>query len=112
MRGPVFCFPEVAVAQRKSIELWARRCRFDPDRPPQVKRPERAPQATMSVATPPGGAAAMSTEIDSSTTAVMAEQTARGADAQHELPRVTKPGRVPIKSWVIDLEGSALEQAT
>src|SRR3712207_7020625 len=25
---------------------------------------------------------------------------------------VTKPGRVPIKSWVLDLEGGALEQAT
>jgi tRNA-splicing ligase RtcB len=28
------------------------------------------------------------------------------------LPRVSKPGRVPIKSWAIDLEGSALKQAT
>ncbi len=28
------------------------------------------------------------------------------------LPRVTKPGKVPIKSWAPDLEGSALEQAT
>ena len=28
------------------------------------------------------------------------------------LPRVRKPGRVPIKSWAPDLEGSALEQAT
>lgn len=27
------------------------------------------------------------------------------------LPRVSKPGRVPIKSWAPDLEGSALEQA-
>ena len=30
----------------------------------------------------------------------------------NSLPRVSKPGRVPIKSWVIDLEGGALEQAT
>lgn len=45
----------------------------------------------------------MSTEI-SSTTATMADTNA--------LPRVSKPGRVPIKSWVIDLEGGALEQAT
>jgi tRNA-splicing ligase RtcB (3'-phosphate/5'-hydroxy nucleic acid ligase) len=28
------------------------------------------------------------------------------------LPQVTRPGRVPIKSWVIDIEGGALEQAT
>jgi tRNA-splicing ligase RtcB len=28
------------------------------------------------------------------------------------LPRVRKPGRVPIKSWAPDLEGSALDQAT
>ena len=28
------------------------------------------------------------------------------------LPRVRKPGRVPIKSWALDVEGSALEQAT
>jgi tRNA-splicing ligase RtcB len=41
----------------------------------------------------------------------MAETTATGADVG-ALPRVSKPGRVPIKSWVIDLEGSALEQAT
>ncbi|HJP87800.1 MAG TPA: RtcB family protein [Candidatus Limnocylindrales bacterium] len=46
----------------------------------------------------------MSTELETSTTAVMADTQA--------LPRVTKPGRVPIKSWVQDLEGSALEQAT
>jgi tRNA-splicing ligase RtcB len=29
-----------------------------------------------------------------------------------ELPWTRKPGRVPIKSWAPDLEGSALEQAT
>jgi hypothetical protein len=28
------------------------------------------------------------------------------------LPRVRKPGKVQIKSWAPDLEGSALEQAT
>jgi hypothetical protein len=28
------------------------------------------------------------------------------------LPQVRKPGRVPIKSWVPDLEGSVLDQAT
>jgi tRNA-splicing ligase RtcB len=28
------------------------------------------------------------------------------------LPRVRKPGRVPIKGWALDVEGSALEQAT
>jgi RNA-splicing ligase RtcB len=52
-------------------------------------------------------------------TATVAE-TALGADAKSlALPRVSKPGRVPIKSWVIDLEGwvidlegRALEQAT
>jgi len=27
------------------------------------------------------------------------------------LPHVRKPGKVPIKSWAPDLEGSALEQA-
>ncbi len=37
--------------------------------------------------------------------------TAETADS-HGLPKVTKPGRVPIKSWVVDLEGNALEQAT
>lgn len=45
----------------------------------------------------------MSTEIT--------HETAATADMQ-ALPRVSKPGRVPIKSWVVDLEGSALEQAT
>jgi tRNA-splicing ligase RtcB (3'-phosphate/5'-hydroxy nucleic acid ligase) len=52
----------------------------------------------------------MSAEIPS-TTPVMADITASTADVT-ALPRVTKPGRVPIKSWVVDLEGSALEQAT
>ena len=33
-------------------------------------------------------------------------------DVAATLPRVTKPGRVPIKCWAPDLEGSALEQAT
>ena len=28
------------------------------------------------------------------------------------LPRVRKPGLVPIMSWAVPLEGSALEQAT
>lgn len=28
------------------------------------------------------------------------------------LPWVRKPGNVPIKSWAVPLEGSALEQAT
>src|SRR3954453_11475446 len=28
------------------------------------------------------------------------------------VPHVLEPGRVPIKSWATDLEGSALEQAT
>jgi hypothetical protein len=28
------------------------------------------------------------------------------------LPQVRKPGKVPIKSWVPDLEGSVLDQAT
>jgi tRNA-splicing ligase RtcB (3'-phosphate/5'-hydroxy nucleic acid ligase) len=28
------------------------------------------------------------------------------------LPQIRKPGRVPIKSWAPDLEGSVLEQAT
>ena len=28
------------------------------------------------------------------------------------LPWVRKPGRVPIMSWAVPLEGSALEQAT
>ncbi|MEW5992480.1 MAG: RtcB family protein [Chloroflexota bacterium] len=27
------------------------------------------------------------------------------------MPRVSRPGRVPIKSWAIDVEGTALEQA-
>jgi len=45
----------------------------------------------------------MSTETDASSlvsTAITA------------LPQVTKPGRVPIKSWVLDIDGIALEQAT
>ena len=46
----------------------------------------------------------MSTETSDSHGSAAAPSTA--------LPRVTKPGRVPIKSWAPDLEGSALEQAT
>jgi tRNA-splicing ligase RtcB len=34
------------------------------------------------------------------------------ASAVGALPRVTQPGRVPIKSWAPDLEGTALVQAT
>jgi hypothetical protein len=40
---------------------------------------------------------------------------ASSSDAQAAitaLPRVRRPGRVPIKSWALDVEGSALEQAT
>ena len=37
----------------------------------------------------------------------------KAADADlTTLPRVRKTGKVPIKSWVPDLEGSVLEQAT
>jgi tRNA-splicing ligase RtcB (3'-phosphate/5'-hydroxy nucleic acid ligase) len=46
----------------------------------------------------------MSTETLASTAA---EEAAVGT-----LPRISKPGRVPIKSWAIDVEGTALEQAT
>ena len=35
-----------------------------------------------------------------------------GSLASLALPQVITPGRVPIKSWVIDIEGGALEQAT
>ena len=45
----------------------------------------------------------MSTETDASAVA---------STAITALPRVTKPGRVPIKSWVVDIDGLALEQAT
>jgi tRNA-splicing ligase RtcB len=51
----------------------------------------------------------MSTEIETSTTAVMADTNATASGA---LPRVSQPGRVPIKSWVNELESRALEQAT
>jgi tRNA-splicing ligase RtcB (3'-phosphate/5'-hydroxy nucleic acid ligase) len=51
---------------------------------------------------PAGSPATMSTEA--STSAAEAAITA--------LPQVRKPGRVPIKSWALDVEGSALEQAT
>jgi hypothetical protein len=41
------------------------------------------------------------------------EAPSRAAEAAiTALPRVRKPGRVPIKSWALDVEGSALEQAT
>ena len=45
----------------------------------------------------------MSTEIPEASTT-----TVDGA----ALPQVRKPGKVPIKSWVPDLEGSVLDQAT
>jgi len=47
----------------------------------------------------------MSTEIPE---ASISTTTVDGA----ALPQVRKPGRVPIKSWVPDLEGSVLDQAT
>jgi RNA-splicing ligase RtcB len=58
----------------------------------------------------------MSMEVETSTTPLMADET----DAQVTsgwapvpgVPATMKPGRVPIKSWVIDHEGSALVQAT
>jgi RNA-splicing ligase RtcB len=41
------------------------------------------------------------------------EASSSGAEAAiTALPWVRKPGRVPIKSWALDVEGSALEQAT
>jgi len=46
----------------------------------------------------------MATEAETSTSATTVDVTA--------LPRVTKPGHVPIKSWAPEVEGSALEQAT
>ena len=46
----------------------------------------------------------MSTEIPE---ASISTTTVDGA----ALPQVRKPGKVPIKSWAPDLEGSALEQA-
>jgi hypothetical protein len=50
---------------------------------------------------PAGGPAAMSTETSTSTAAVAAT-----------LPRESKPGRVPIKSWAIDLETETPPQGT
>src|SRR5688572_5755879 len=53
-----------------------------------------------------GGPAAMSTETKTATTLGV-------TDAEtNALPWVRKPGRVPIMSWAVPLEGSALEQAT
>ena len=46
----------------------------------------------------------MSTETASTAGHAATESTA--------LPLVRKPGRVPIMSWAVPLEGSALEQAT
>ena len=51
----------------------------------------------------------MTSETDSETSTSVA---LAASDVAATLPRVTKPGRVPIKSWAPDLEGSALEQAT
>jgi tRNA-splicing ligase RtcB len=54
---------------------------------------------------PAGGPATMSTaETPASTVAAEAA-------GSTTLPRVSTPGRVPIKSWALDLEGSALAQA-
>ena len=50
----------------------------------------------------------MSTETEETSTSTVVELTAVTA----ALPRVTRPGRVPIKWWASDLEGAALEQAT
>jgi tRNA-splicing ligase RtcB (3'-phosphate/5'-hydroxy nucleic acid ligase) len=50
----------------------------------------------------------MSTETEETSKSTTVELTAVTAT----LPRVTRPGRVPIKSWAPDLEGAALEQAT
>jgi tRNA-splicing ligase RtcB (3'-phosphate/5'-hydroxy nucleic acid ligase) len=47
----------------------------------------------------------MELEADASTSTMEAV-------AAPKLPRVTAPGRVPIKSWAPDLEGAALAQAT
>ena len=44
----------------------------------------------------------MSTEVETETS----------TEVTRSLPRVTRPGRVPIQSWAPDLEGTALEQAT
>src|SRR5688572_21428995 len=53
-----------------------------------------------------GGPAAMSTETKTATTLGV-------TDAETSaLPWVRKPGRVPIMSWAVPLEGTALEQAT
>src|SRR6266508_4078284 len=62
---------------------------------------------------PAGGPAAMSSETDIETsTSVEAASAVERTDVTIKLPRVTKPGRVPIKSWAIDLDPRTLEQAT
>ena len=43
---------------------------------------------------------------------MMAGMTRERVGALTGLPRVSTPGRVPIKRWVVELEGGALEQAT
>jgi len=54
----------------------------------------------------------MSSETDTETsTSVEAASAVARTDVTTKLPRVSKPGRVPIKSWAVDLDAGTLEQA-
>ena len=54
----------------------------------------------------------MSSEIDTETsTSVEAVSPVERTNVTIKLPRVSKPGRVPIKSWAVDLDAGTLEQA-
>ena len=54
----------------------------------------------------------MSTETVTETSTSVEAASAAEMTGVTALPRVTKPGRVPIKSWALDLEGAVLDQAT
>src|SRR5439155_22329639 len=78
-------------------------------RPPEPPRDQRP---TMAAPTLAGGPAAMSTETVTETSTSVEAASAAEMTGVTALPRVTKPGRVPIKSWALDLEGAVLDQAT
>jgi len=51
----------------------------------------------------------MTSETDTETSTTVTLDT---SDVAATLPRVTRPGRVPIKSWVVELDARTQEQAT
>jgi tRNA-splicing ligase RtcB len=54
----------------------------------------------------------MSSEtVTETSTSVEAASAVERTDVSPKLPRVSKPGRVPIKSWAVDLDAGTVEQA-